>query len=176
MQFDEVLRTFSAWFEAQDVGYALAGGNALRAWGHERLTYDVDFVIHGKDRVRTVAFAESLGYETAHESAGYSNHYHPDEALGHVDLIYVYGTTAEQVLAGTVRRSLGGLDLPVVRPEHLIAMKVRAMKNSAMRVLIDAPDIAFLLTLPGLDHERVREYFSQHGLLKIYDELEKERH
>jgi hypothetical protein len=55
-------------------------------------------------------------------------------------------------------------------------MKVRAMKNSAMRVLIDAPDIAFLLSLPGLDRERVREYFSQHGLLKIYDELEKDRH
>jgi hypothetical protein len=54
-------------------------------------------------------------------------------------------------------------------------MKVRAMKNSPMRVLIDAPDIAFLLGIPGLDRERVREYFSEHGLLKIYDELEKDR-
>lgn len=121
MQFDEVLRTWSRWFEAQGIHYAIAGGNALRAWGHTRLTYDVDFVVHDRDRERAIAFA-------------------------------------------------------VVRPEHLIAMKVRAMKNSAMRVLIDAPDIAFLLTLPGLDRERVREYFSQHGLLKIYDELEKERH
>ncbi len=112
MQFDEVLRTWTSWFEAQGVAYALAGGNALRAWGHTRLTYDVDFVIHGQDRERAIAFA----------------------------------------------------------------MKVRAMKSSAMRVLIDAPDIAFLLSLPGLDRERVREYFSQHGLLKIYDELEKERH
>lgn len=176
MQFDAVLRTWTSWFEVERVAYALAGGNALRAWGHTRLTYDVDFVIHGKERERAIAFAESLGYETAHVSEGYSNHYHRDEAFGHVDLMYVYGATADQIFAGVVHRTLGGFALPVVRPEHLIAMKVRAMKNSAMRVLIDAPDIAFLLSLPGLDRDRVREYFSQHGLLKIYDELEKERH
>jgi hypothetical protein len=176
MQFDEVLRTFVAWFESASIPFALAGGNALRAWGHQRLTYDVDFVVKGADRQRVIAFAESLGYDTAHVSDGYSNHYHPDEAFGHVDFMYVYGSTAEQIFDGVVRLSLGGVELPVVRPEHLIAMKVRAMKNSAMRVLIDAPDIAFLLTLPGLDRDRVREYFSRHGLLKIYDELEKERH
>lgn len=76
MQFDEVLRTWITWFEEQSITYALAGGNALRAWGHDRPTYDVDFVIHGKDRGRVIAFAESLGYETVHVSAGYSNHYH----------------------------------------------------------------------------------------------------
>jgi hypothetical protein len=134
MQFEEVLRTWSAWFEHEGIQYAVAGGNALRAFGHQRATYDVDFVISGADRRRVIAFAESLGYETAHESAGYSNHYHPDETFGHVDLMFVYGNTAEQVFAGAVRRSLTGIELPVVRPEHLIAMKVRAMKNSPMRV------------------------------------------
>ena len=44
-----------------------------------------------------------------------------------------------------------------------------------VKFLIDAPDIAFLLALPGVDRDRVRDYFSQQGLLKIYDELEKER-
>ena len=39
----------------------------------------------------------------------------------------------------------------------------------------DAPDIAFLMALPGVNREKMREYFSQQGLLKIYDELEKER-
>lgn len=43
-----------------------------------------------------------------------------------------------------------------------------------MRVLIDAPDVAYLLTLPGIDRNRVREYFLRQGLLKIYDELAKD--
>jgi hypothetical protein len=175
MQFDEVLTTWKDFFEREQIDYALAGGQAIAAWGHERSTHDVDFVVRGHDHPRIIRFAESLGYETTYVSDGYSNHHHPQHAFGHIDFMYVYGSTADSVLSGSVPRDRLGVRLPVVRPEHLVAMKVRAMKNSPMRVLIDAPDIAFLLTLAELDHERVREYFAQHGLLKIYDELEKER-
>ncbi len=175
MKFDEVLRRFSEFFDAQEIRYALAGGNALLAWGHQRPTHDVDFAIDGARRDEAVAYAESLGYETTFASEGYSNHYHRDAAFGHVDFLYVYGSTADALFGGVTHLSAVGVNLPVLRPEHLIAMKVHAMKQRPMRVLIDAPDIAFLLSLPGIDRERVREYFSQNGLLKIFDELEKER-
>lgn len=174
MQFDEVLRTFSAFFEREGIRYALAGGNALVAWGHDRPTHDADFAVDGAHRQRVVAHAETLGYQTTFVSASFSNHHHPDSALGHVDFLYVYGSTADALFADAETRTTMNVELPVLAPEHLIAMKVHAMKQSPMRVLIDAPDIAYLLTLPGLDHARIREYFSQHGLLKIYDELTKE--
>ena len=175
MRFDEVLRTWSSFLEAEGIRYALAGGNALVAWGHHRPTHDADFAVDGTHRERIVAHAESLGYQTTFASEGYSNHHHPDHDFGHVDFLYLYDTTAETLLVDAPRMRTMGLELPVLRPEHLIAMKVRAMKQRPMRVLIDAPDIAYLLGLPGIDRERVREYFSRHGLLKIYDELEKER-
>jgi len=175
VKFDEVLRRFVEFFEGAGIRYALAGGNALLAWGHQRVTHDVDLAVDGTRRNEVVAYAESLGYETAFSSEGYSNHYHSDRDLGHVDFLYLYGHTAEALFSGATRRNTFGIDLPVLRPEHLIAMKVHAMKSRPMRVLIDAPDIAFLMALPGVDQERVREYFSQQGLLKIYDELEKER-
>lgn len=176
MQFDEVLKTFTGFFEREGIPYALAGGNALLAWGHQRPTHDVDFVVDGIHRSRVLAYAESLGYETTFASEGFSNHYHREQAFGHVDFLYVYDQTAEVFFTDTPHRQTFGLDLPVLRPEHLIAMKVHAMKQRPMRVLIDAPDIAYLMRLPGLDRKRVREYFVQHGLLKIYDELEKDRH
>lgn len=175
MKFDEVLRRFSEFFEAEGIRYALAGGNALLAWGHQRLTHDVDFAIDGVRRTHAVAYAESLGYETAFASEGYSNHDHSDPDLGHVDFLYLYGETADVLFSRATRRNALGVELPVLRPEHLIAMKVHAMKQRPMRLLIDAPDIAYLMALPGVDQKRVREYFSQQGLLKIYDELEKER-
>jgi hypothetical protein len=175
MRFDEVLRTFSEFFEREGIRYSLAGGLALLAWGHARTTNDVDFVVELTNAGRVQTFAESLGYETTHASSGFSNHRHPSHALGNVDFIYVSGDTAEQVFGGATRRPTVGVELPVMRPEHLIAMKVVAMKNRAMRVLIDAPDIAYLLTLPDIDRAKVREYFQQHGLLKIYDELERQK-
>lgn len=173
VQFDEVLRTFAAFFERESIRYAVAGGLALQAWGSPRVTHDVDFLVDGARRTDAMTFAESLGYETTYASEGYSNHEHRSAALGHVDLIYVYGSTAETMFAGAIRRKAVGVELPTTRPEHLVAMKVRAMKSAPMRVLIDAPDIGFLMTLPMIDHDVVREYFSQHGLLKIYDELQK---
>lgn len=121
-----------------------------------------------------MAEAEALGYQTTFASAAFSNHRHADPALGHVDFLYVYGSTADALFDKAEPRTTMNVELPVLAPEHLIAMKVHAMKQSPMRVLIDAPDIAYLLTLPGIDRARVREYFSQHGLVKIYDELEKE--
>jgi hypothetical protein len=175
MRFDEVLRTFSEFFEREGIRYSLAGGLALLAWGHARTTNDVDFVVELANAQRVQTFAESLGYETTHASSGFSNHRHPDGGFGAVDFIYVTGTTADQVFDGATRRPAVGVDLPVTRPEHLIAMKVLAMKNRAMRVLVDAPDIGFLLSLPGVDRAKVRDYFQQHGLLKIYDALENER-
>lgn len=175
MRFDEVLRTFSEFFEREGVRYALAGGIAIRAWGHSRPTQDTDFVVRGSDQDRVIAFAESLGYQTTFRSAGYSNHRHPSAAFGNVDFIYVYGDTAEQVFSSAIRRTVFDVDVPVVKPEHLVAMKVTAMNNAPQRVLIDAPDIAYLLTLPEIDRDKAREHFARHGLLRIFDELEKDR-
>lgn len=175
MQFDAVLRTFSEFFEREGIRFALAGGLAVVAWGHTRSTNDADFVVGRDDGPRVRAFAESLGYETTFVSDGYSNHHHTDKGFGDIDFMYVSGETVERVFAAAARRRAAGLELPVTSPEHLIAMKVVAMKSKPMRVLIDAPDIAFLLDLPGIDKTMVREQFARHGLLRIFDELERER-
>ncbi|HUR82261.1 MAG TPA: hypothetical protein VM733_15965 [Thermoanaerobaculia bacterium] len=49
-----------------------------------------------------------------------------------------------------------------------------AIKNAPRRVSIDVPDIEYLLTLPGVDRNVVRDYFDRAGLLRIYDVLSKE--
>lgn len=175
MQFDEVLRTFARFFEQEGIRYAVAGGLAIHAWGRSRTTQDIDFVVDGRVQSRVVAFSESIGYRTLHVSAGYSNHDHRDETFGRVDFMYVYGDTAERVFADASQRLIAGqAEAPVPKPEHLIAMKVQAIKNAPKRVSIDVPDIEFLLRLPGVDRSRVRDYFDRAGLLRIYDVIERE--
>ena len=174
MQFDEVLRTFAGFFEREKIRYAVAGGLAVHAWGHSRTTQDIDFAVEGEARERVIAFAESAGYRTLHASEGYSNHEHPTETFGRVDLIYVYGPTADRLFTNSSSRLVAGeVAAPVPMPEHLIAMKVQAIKNAPRRVSIDAPDIEYLLHLPHVDRETVRDYFDRAGLLRIYDVLSK---
>lgn len=66
----------------------------------------------------------------------------------------------------------GGLRVPVPRPEHLIAMKVVAMKNDPRRTYQDMADIQFLLQLPEVDRDSVRAQFEKHGMGERYRELE----
>jgi hypothetical protein len=175
MRFDEVLRLFAGFFEREHIRYAIAGGLAIHAWGHSRTTQDIDFIIEGEARDRVIAFAESSGYRTLHASQGYSNHGHPAETFGRVDLMYVYGVTADRVFADAAPRFIAGdVEAPVPKPEHLIAMKVQAIKNAPRRVSIDVPDIAYLLRLPGVDRDAVRDYFDRAGLLRIYDVISRE--
>lgn len=63
--------------------------------------------------------------------------------------------------------------LPVPRPEHLVAMKVHAMKNDPALTLQDLADVRFLLALPGVDRDEVRGYFERAGLGDRLDALER---
>ena len=146
----------------------------MQAWGHSRFTRDLDMVLKRSARDRVVAFAESQGYETLHLSEGYSNHLHADSDLGRVDFMYVNDETAEKLFAGvTVKPIIGNVEAPVPRPEHLAAMKAISMKNSPQRVLMDSPDVQFLLRIPGINRQEIRDYFARQGLLEVFDAIAK---
>jgi hypothetical protein len=148
------------------------GAFALHAYGRARATVDLDFVTVTEAQPGLVEFLLSLGYETLHLSAGYSNHSHPDSTLGRVDFVYVSGETAGRLFeAATTTLRLGAQSIPVPKPEHLIAMKVVAMKNDPDRSFQELADIQFLLRLPGVDDREVQRYFEQHGLREKFDEL-----
>ena len=64
----------------------------------------------------------------------------------------MYDSTADRLFEdASLRITAGDVQAPVIKSEHLIAMKVQAIKNAPRRVSIDVPDIEFLLTLPGIE-------------------------
>ena len=71
--------------------------------------------------------------------------------------------------------SPGGRLIPVPKPEHLIAMKVQAIRDAPERGLQDMVDIAYLLQLDGVDREEVRGYFVRAGLEERWHELTRTR-
>jgi len=173
VDFVAVLHDLLPFFEERKVRHAVIGGVGLGGYGMSRATVDLDFVVDAGAQQEVIHFLESLGYRTLHRSTGYSNHQHPEPERGGVDLVYVQEPTSGRIFAAT--RTLdgpGGLRIPVPRPEHLIAMKVVAMKNDPTRTYQDMADIRFLLSLPDVDREEVRAQFEKHGLRERYCELE----
>ncbi len=175
MDFARVLNTVGDFLQREGHRHAVAGALALHAYGITRATQDLDLVTEAAAQDRLVAFLESLGYETLYRSAGYSNHLHGDADLGRVDVIYVDGETSRALFAGAREGiSLGGRRFSVPRPEHLVAMKVHAIKNDPRRELGDLADVQALLRLPGIDREEVEGYFERAGLLEQYHRLRRD--
>jgi hypothetical protein len=153
--------------------FAVVGGVALAGYGHPRMTLDLDLVTEVSAQDAVVSFMEARGFTTLHRSSGYSNHLHADRRRGRVDFVYVRGETARRLFAGlrTVPGP-GGRAISVPKPEHLIAMKVQAMRDAPDRTWQELVDIAHLVRLEGVDRDEVRGYFEKSGLLERWRELE----
>jgi hypothetical protein len=164
------LRSF---LEGLNAPVAVVGALALGAYGVARATRDLDLLTVRAVQAALVSSLESLGYETLHVSPGYSNHLHADAARGRVDVVYVDEATADRLFAAAREREvLTGLLVPVPSPEHLIAMKARAIKNDATRRLQDMADVQNLMRATALDREEARGYFESLGLGHLFDEIE----
>jgi len=173
LDFVRVLELIAGYLEKNEYRYGVIGGVGLAALGMPRTTFDLDFVVESRAQEDIVRFLVARGYETMHRSSGYSNHKHPDAEFGAVDFVYVRGETV-RLLFESVRLVAGpsGYRMPVPHPEHLIAMKVLAMKNDPKRVFREMEDVRFLMENEEVDRDNVRQYFEKHGLLKRFHELE----
>lgn len=173
MNFVSVLERLARFFEERKLSYAVIGGIGIAGYGMSRATVDLDLVLDGGAQEEAIRFLESLGYETLHRSMGYSNHQHSLSEMGGVDLVYVRDETSRRIFAASrILDGPGGMRIPVPCPEHLIAMKVVAMKNDPSRAFQDMADIRFLMGLSDIDREEVRAQFSKHGLLERFHEIE----
>jgi len=162
----------AAFLDGKGYPCAVVGGLGLHAHGRSRATFDLDLVTRSGAQEPLVAFLEEVGYETLHRSEGYSNHSHPDPEWGGVDIVYVDEETARQLFSSCTRSlKLGSREVPVPSAEHLIAMKLQALRNDPSRELQDLADIQYLLGLPETDRQKVRRYFERAGMTDWYDRL-----
>jgi hypothetical protein len=172
VDFKRVLLLVDGFFKREERPFAIIGAFGLQAYGLARATRDLDFAVESTVQHRLIEYLVSCGYETLHRSSGYSNHLSLDPELGRLDFVYVGGETA-RLLFESARKALeiGGIRVSVPSPEHLIAMKVHAIKNDPSRTFRELADIQFLMSLPGVNQEQIRTYFDKGGLLERYDEL-----
>ena len=172
MDFVGVLDRVNAFLTSGGWRFALVGGVALAVYGNPRLTLDLDIVTEGDAQEALVPWLESAGYATLYRSSGFSNHLHASREWGRVDFIYVRDETASKLFAGVALvPGPGGRPVPVPRKEHLIAMKVQAMRNDPTRTLQEMADVAFLLRLDGTDRQEAREYFVKAGLPERWEDV-----
>lgn len=174
MSLQNRFRIMTDFFVRESIDYALVGAFALAAYGYSRATSDVDFLTRYEHQARIIAYLESLGFETLHQSAGYSNHL---LALEHArfDFVYVDAQTATTIFSAIRQLPvLGDLELPVVSPEHLVMMKLFAVRNDPPRKFKELGDIREILLRQRMDLDSLRSHFQRAGLIEAFEEIRRE--
>lgn len=144
-------RIITDFFEKEKIEYAVIGAMALHAYGYTRATVDIDFIVKFQEQSKIIDFLESLGFETINKSEGFSNHV---LAIGptRFDFVYVDEKTAEVLMEKVSLKKLSnGELLPVVCPEHLIALKLHTIRNDPDRIYRELADIKEIAKRVKLD-------------------------
>lgn len=170
MDVHRSLSTVAEFFRQGRYPYAICGGIAMGIYGFPLPTFDVDVVTVVEAQGPFLEFLTQRGFATVYQSAAFSNHLHPQ--LGRLDIVYVRGRTAEKLFAMVKPQTgPGGVVVPTVAPEHLVAMKLAAARDDRSRLVGELPALAFLVRLPGVDREQMAEYFQRYGFSELWDEL-----
>jgi hypothetical protein len=127
-------------FRQENIEFAVIGAFGLHSYGYTRATKDIDFIVRLSNQPRILNFLNSLGFEALQITNSFSNHLHPLGSV-RVDLMYIEGATAESIFSKTKNMVLfNEITLPVVCPEHLIALKLFSASSDPTRKYKDLGD------------------------------------
>jgi len=123
----------------------IIGGNALIAYGSERLTQDCDCAVVATDERELSSTLSKAGYVFSERFDSFSRYIHLGRIKPTVDVMLLDETTFEKLWIESREVTLDCQQLRVPKPLHLVALKLHALKQNPDRMGKDWEDIKFLL-------------------------------
>jgi hypothetical protein len=160
--------------EPPPLRFVVIGGYAVNAHGYTRATFDVDFLIQKEDRAAWIERLLGRELRIFRESENFVQFAQPEGDP--LDLMLVRHETFEQFWRASEIRSVGSLQVRVPALDHLLALKLHALKQqSRHRTFKDADDVETLVRLNKVDltTSRYEELFLKYGSREIYETIKR---
>lgn len=180
-ELESIFRLIQEIFTEQDIRILLAGGHAVNVHGVTRATVDVDFVIDARyeTEVRNLMKAQGYVNQSSHGNVLFCNR--PESTL-RIDFLKTDPVTMDQLWGQRILpHPEGAPGCPVVSLEHLVAMKIAALReNFDKRHEKDLPDILRLAARHDWSWENhlqplVKRFGSPELSLKLHQAWENRR-
>jgi hypothetical protein len=126
-----IFRRIADGIRAGEFRAVLFGGFALPAYGVERLTLDVDFMITDADLPAFQKGLAEVEYRMVFRSAQYARFQARSEELRDIDTVFVDGAVMDAVWRDRENHVWNGVELPVVSLPMLLATKLHALRYNA---------------------------------------------
>lgn len=147
------------------------GGYAVAAHGHTRATFDVDFLVRRADRGSWFGRLTEAGLKLFGETVAFAQFGPPAGGEG-LDLMFVDASTFDRMWEASEERDFGGSVGRVPCLDHLLALKLHALKQALPhRTAKDAEDVEILIRRHGLDlrDPRYEQLFLKYGTRELYE-------
>ncbi len=171
----EILKVLSQKGGERGIFFVLVGGIALSAHGVSRQTGDVDLLIRVKTAKEWQEILEGLGYRIFHDHPAFKQFSPPRIDAWPVDLMMVNDETFDNLWREGEEHDLGKARVLVPNVEHLLALKIHALKQDLpFRKLKDLDDIVGLMECGSIDAEdpNFHGLCMKYGTQEIYEQIQ----
>jgi predicted nucleotidyltransferase len=134
----------------------------------------LDLLIRRIDRRSWSEVLSRLGYHLKTERDNFIQFEAPQEGAWPVDLMLVQDPTFDPMLAASSEVEMYGTHLGIPALEHLLALKVHALKHGHIeRFSKDLLDVEGLVRVNVLDmkSQKMKDLFLKYGTLKLYEQI-----
>ena len=150
------------------------GGIAVIEHGYPRFTADLDLLVQREARGGWHALLSDLGYDMTQERETFGQYASRDGTGWPLDLMFVNEPTFQGIWAASRPAEVQGAHLPLVSLEHLLSLKLHALKHSHLRrFLKDFDDVLHLVAVNKIDlrSPASRGLFLKYGNADLYDKF-----
>ena len=159
---------------AHGLGFLIIGAHAVNQYGYSRDTSDIDLLIRRDDREQWLNLFIGLGYTIHNDRPNFLQLSAPREKIWPVDFMLVNSGTWNKLAPEAVTVSIGDATCKVPKLQHLIALKLHALKHGhAGRFFKDFLDVVGLIKVNHLDiaSADIREIFERYGTPDLYEKV-----
>ena len=157
--------------------FLLIGGHAVNVYGVQRQTGDIDLIVTFSQRKALEDLFLKIRYQSDQSDTRFIR-YRPDTiAAWPIDLMLVDDETFSKLYSESRVTDLGVIEVKVVSPRHLIALKLHALKvYQEHRYAKDYNDVIQLLrhACPQLRGEALQELCVCYADVALYEKLAKD--
>ncbi|MBI3416919.1 MAG: hypothetical protein HY043_16635 [Verrucomicrobia bacterium] len=158
----------------RELQFLVIGGLAVNFHGYSRDTADLDLLVRQELRDKWIKLFSKLGYKLFSDQPAFCQLAPPKVGTWPVDLMFVRKATFDEFFRFGITVEMFGERLLIPNLEHLIALKLHALKHGRIeRYLKDYLDVEGLVRVNqiNLRQEKVRELFLKYGTLDVYEKV-----
>jgi len=162
--------------KAEQLGlkYLVIGGHAVNAYGTPRTTIDIDFLICKDDLQTWTSLLLKEGFKVMNAGNNFVQFSPPYGTVWNLDLMLVNQKTWAELHSAARQVTMLGINTLVPSAEHLIGLKVHALKfGPERRRGQDLADVVMLIRNAGIDPrcESFKKLIDQFGTQEIYEQI-----